>query len=71
MALGFYSSAWTDFCGSLVCWDAHLYRSGWKGEDLGLPTGQGTLTALKTREGGGGWEGEGKGGGEEVEIFNK
>ena len=50
------------------------------GEDLGLPTGQGTLTALKTREGGGGGVegGEGevgrwkeKGGREEVEIFNK
>ena len=32
------------------------------GEDLGLPTGQGTLTALKTREGGvvGGEDGEGE-----------
>ena len=42
-----------------------------EGEDLGLPTGQGTLTALRTREGGGGGEGTDKGGGEEVEIFNK
>ena len=46
------------------------------GEDLGLPTGQGTLTALKTREGRGGGEGEvgrerEKGGREEAEIFNK
>ena len=32
-----------------------------EGEDLGLPTGQGTLTALKTREGGRCGEGEGKG----------
>ena len=31
------------------------------GEDLGLPKGQGTLTALKTREGGRGGEREGKG----------
>ena len=30
-------------------------------EDLGLPKGQGTLTALKTREGGGGGKGEVKG----------
>ena len=43
--------------------DAHLYIPVWRGEDLGLPMGQGTLTALKTREKGGG--------GEEVEIFNK
>ena len=30
------------------------------GEDLELPTGQGTLTALRTSEGEGGGEGEGK-----------
>ena len=48
-------------CESLVCLDAHLPRPGWRGEDLGLPTGQGTLTALKTREGGGFGEEEGKG----------
>ena len=41
--------------------DAHLYRLGWRGEDLGLPIGQGTLTALRTREGRGGEDGEGKG----------
>ena len=40
--------------------DAHLYIPGWSGEDLGLPTGQGTLTALRTGEGGEGGEGEGK-----------
>ena len=40
-----------------------------EGEDLGLPKGQGTLTALRTREEGGGEEGGGKR--EEVEIFNK
>ena len=53
--------------------DAHLYRPGWCGEDLGLPMEQGTLTALRTREGGEGEVGRGreKGGGEEVEIFNK
>ena len=39
-------------CGSLAGLDAHLPRPGWKGENLGLPTGQGTLTALGTREGG-------------------
>ena len=47
--------------------DAHLYRPGWRGEDLGLPTGQGILTALRTKKGGEGKEGEGK---REVEIFN-
>ena len=41
--------------------DAHLYRPGWRGEDLGLPMGQETLTALRTGEGRGGGEGEGKG----------
>ena len=53
--------------------DAHLPRPGWRGEDLGLPMGQGTLTALKTGEGGrgGGESGREMGGGEEVEIFNK
>ena len=56
-------------CGSLVCLDAHLPRTGWRGEDLGLPTGQGTLTALWTGEGGGGGVEGGKW--EEVEIFNK
>ena len=44
--------------GSLVCLDAHLPRPGWRGEDLGLPTGQGTLTALRTGEGEGGGMGE-------------
>ena len=58
-------------CGSLVCLDAHLPRPGWRGEDPGLPTGQGTLTALRTRKGGGGGRGRKKGGGEQVEIFNK
>ena len=62
----------------LVCLDAHLYRPGWSGEDLGLPTGQETMTALSTGEGGkegvGGKRGSGGngmvwGGGEEVEIF--
>ena len=55
-------------CGSLVCLDAHFPRPGWSGEDLGLPTGQGTLTALWTGEGGSRRE---IGGGEDVEIFNK
>ena len=41
--------------------DAHLYRPVWRGEDLGLPMGQGTLIALRTREGGVVGEGEVKG----------
>ena len=49
-----------NWCGIDSPLDAHLYRLGWRGEDLGLPTGQGTLTALKTREGRGGGEGNGK-----------
>ena len=55
-------------CGSLVCLNAHFYRPGWRGEDLGLLMGQGTLTALRTRKGGRERE---KGGREEVEIFNE
>ena len=39
--------------GILVCLDAHLPRPGGKGEELELPTGQETLTALRTGEGGG------------------
>ena len=57
--------------GSLVCLDAHLFGAGGRGEELELPTGQETLTALRTGEGGG--EGVGSGrvleGGEEVENF--
>ena len=37
--------------GILACLVAHLPGPGWSGEDLGLPTGQGTLTALWTGEG--------------------
>ena len=39
--------------GILVCLDSHLPRPGGRGEDLELPTGQETLTALRTGEGGG------------------
>ena len=65
--------------GILVCLDAHLPRPGGRGEELELPTGQETLTALRTGEGGGegvrsrrrgsGGNGRVRGGGEEVEIF--
>ena len=40
--------------GILVCLDAHLPRPGGRGEELELPTGQETLTALSDGEGGGG-----------------
>ena len=47
MALGFDSIAWTDFVGAwFVCMFTFIDL-----EDLGLPTGQGTLITLKTREG--------------------
>ncbi len=55
--------------------DAHLTRPGWRWVVLGLPTGQGTLIAL--RAGGGGRLDRGRGremggsGREEVEILNK
>ena len=39
--------------GILVCLDAHLPRPGGREEELELPTGQETLTALRTGEGGG------------------
>ena len=39
--------------GILVCLDAHLPRPGGSGEELEFPTGQDTLTALRTGEGGG------------------
>ena len=47
--------------GVLVWLDAHLPRPGGRGEELELPTGQETLTALRTGEA----EGEGVGGGGE------
>ena len=39
--------------GILVCFDAHLPGPGGRGEELGFPTGQETLTALGNGEGGG------------------
>ena len=51
--------------------DAHLYRPVWSGEDLGLPMGQGTLLLLRLEREGKVGRGREKGGGEEVEIFNK
>ena len=41
--------------------DTHLPGPGWRGEELELPTGQETLTALRDGEGGG--EGVGRVGG--------
>ena len=46
--------------GILVCLDAQLPRPGGRGEDLELPTGQETLTALRTGEGGEGVGGVGR-----------
>ena len=60
--------------GILVCLNAHLPGPGPGGrwEELGFPTGQETLTALGTGEGGGegvgGASGRVLGGGEEAEI---
>ena len=45
--------------GILVCLDAHLPRPGGRGKELELPTGQETLTALRTGEGGEGVRGVG------------
>ena len=61
--------------GILICLDAHLPRPGGSGKELELPTGQETLTALRTGEEEEREWGEqeellgGRGGGEEVEIF--
>ena len=58
--------------GILFSLDAHLPRPGWSGEELGLPTGQGTLPSLRTEGGRERGRGSGRemGGGEEVEILN-
>ena len=46
--------------GILACLNAHLPGPGGRGEELGFPTGQETLTALGNGEGGGeGVEGAG------------
>ena len=62
-----------------VCLDTHLPGPVGRGEELELSTGQETLTALRTGEGGGegvrgrrrgsGRNGRVWGGGEEVDIF--
>ena len=60
MALGFDSTVWTDFVGAWFVWMlTFIYLDG--GEDLGLPMGQETLTALRDKEGGGEGEGEWEG----------
>ena len=51
-ALGFDSTAWTGFVGALSVWKL-TFLDRKEGEDLGLLTGQGTLTALRTGKGGG------------------
>ena len=53
--------------GLLVCLDGHLPRPGGTGEELELPTGQETLTALRTGEGGG----EGVGGVTSIILFKE
>ena len=54
MALEFVSIACSGFL------DAYLPKSGWRGEGLGLPTGQGTCPLLGLE--GGGWVSGGVGG---------
>ena len=54
MALGFDSTSWTDFVGAWFAWMLTFIDLDGGREDLELPTGQGTLSALKTREGRGG-----------------
>ena len=51
MTLGPVSSTYNGFWGSSL--DAHLPGPGGRGEELELPTGQETLTALRDGEGGG------------------
>ena len=59
--------------GILACLDAHLPEPGGRGEDLGFPTGQETLTALGNGEGGGEgvgeWDGIGRRGGSGKSVF--
>ena len=53
MALGLVSSVCTGFLGSWSVWMLTFLDLEGGGEELGLPTGQETLTALGTGEGGG------------------
>ena len=56
--------------GILVWLDAHLPRPGGRGEELELPTGQETLSALRTGEGGGeGVGGSRRGSGENERVW--
>ena len=55
--------------GILVCLDAHIPRPGGRREELELPTGQETLTALRTGEGVGEGVGEIRGYGEEGRMW--
>ena len=57
MTLGLFPLHILDF-GDPVCLDTHFPGPGGRGEELELPTGQETLTALKEEEG----RGEGVGG---------
>ena len=52
MTLELVSSAYTGFWDP-VCLYTHLPEPGGRGEELELPTGQETLTALRDKEGGG------------------
>ena len=58
-------------CGSLVYLDAHLHRPEWRGEDLGLLTKQGTLTALRIGEGESGAKGREREVRRRWKFFNK
>ena len=52
MTLGLVSSAYTEFWGSSLFGYSPSWTWG-RGEELELPTGQETLTALRDKEGGG------------------
>ena len=71
MALGFYSTAWTDFVGAWFVWMLTFIDLYGGGRTLDFPRGSEPLLLLRLEREGKVGMGRKKGGGEEVETFNK
>ena len=70
MALGFDSTAWTDFVGAWFVWMLTFIDLDGGGRTLDFPRGREPWLLLGLEREGEVGKGREKGGGEEVEIFN-